>query len=98
MDAIVYRYEVLPLLNGITEIEVPEGGSFLKVEYYKGWISFWYKTYPGVPLIKRRIYQAGTGMIIPENISKSFDYLGTVIRHDTGMTLEPLVYHIFISG
>lgn len=94
MDAIVYRYQVIPLLNGMTEIEVPEGGVFLKVEYYKGWISLWYKTYKGTPMTTRRVYQAGTGMVIPEGISKSFNYLGTVIHEVSDF---PLVYHIFIS-
>ncbi|KKK63887.1 hypothetical protein LCGC14_2989750 [marine sediment metagenome] len=95
MDAIVYRYQVIPLLNGMCEIDVPQGGVFLKVEYYKGWISLWYKTYKGAPLEKRRIYQAGTGIVIPENVAKGFNYLGTVIREHT---IIPLVYHIFISG
>ncbi len=95
LQTVVYRYSVIPLLNGMCEIEVPEGGVFLRVEHYKGDISLWYRTYRGCPMEKRRVYQAGTGIAIPKNVVESFNYLGTVITSVLGFDL---VYHVYISG
>ncbi len=96
MDAVIHRYKVPLLLCATAEIGLPEGGIIRSIEHYKGCLSIWVQTYRDAPTRTRKIYLAGTGITIPEEVAKQFNYLGTVIQVGEVLPI-PLVYHIFIS-